>query len=139
MIGEGPSVVCAFQLVLRSVPADLFPSNEQRAGNASWAEPLQAAKLVAKVPPQYPEQARQEHLEGTVRWRALIDKNGSLRRRYVIKGNCSLADSVLPAVSQWRYTPTMFNGEPVRNRYRNPSRFPFDPLDKKDRKLSPPA
>ncbi len=74
---------------------------------------VQAAKLIHKVQPEYPRVARDEHLQGTVRLRALIAKDGSLARLYVIKGYCSLADSSLKAVSQWRYAPTIFNGEPV--------------------------
>lgn len=74
---------------------------------------VQAAKLIHRVQPEYPPVARDEHLQGTVRLRALIAKDGSLARLYVIKGYCSLADSSLKAVSQWRYTPTIFNGEPV--------------------------
>lgn len=74
---------------------------------------VQAAKLIHRVQPDYPQVARGEHLQGTVRLRALIAKDGSLARLYVIKGYCSLADSSLRAVSQWRYAPTLFNGEPV--------------------------
>jgi TonB family protein len=79
-----------------------------RAGGA-----VQAAKLIQRVQPEYPRVARDERLQGTVRLRALIAKDGSLARLYVIKGYCSLADSALKAVSQWRYAPTLFNGEPV--------------------------
>jgi TonB family protein len=75
--------------------------------------PVQAAKLIPRVQPEYPSVARDEHLQGTVRLRALIAKDGSLTRLYVIKGYCSLADSSLKAVSQWRYAPTLLNGEPV--------------------------
>jgi len=74
---------------------------------------VQAAKLIHRVQPEYPHVARDEHLQGTVRLRALVAKDGSLARLYVIKGYCSLADSSLKAVSQWRYAPTLFNGEPV--------------------------
>jgi TonB family protein len=74
---------------------------------------VQAAKLVHRVQPDYPQIARNERLQGTVRLHALIAKDGSLARLYVVKGYCSLADSSLKAVSQWRYVPTVFNGEPV--------------------------
>lgn len=74
---------------------------------------VQAAKLLHRVQPHYPDLARREHLEGTVRLHALIAKDGSLSRLYVIKGYCSLAEASLNAVSQWRYAPTLFNGEPV--------------------------
>lgn len=75
--------------------------------------PVQAARLIRKVQPYYPETARSERLQGTVRLRALIAKDGSLAKLYVIKGYCSLAESALQAVREWRYEPTLFNGEPV--------------------------
>jgi len=74
---------------------------------------VQAAKLTHRVQPTYPDVAREEHLEGTVRLHALLGKDGSLRQVYVIKGYCSLADSAVRAVAQWRYVPTLFNGEPI--------------------------
>jgi outer membrane biosynthesis protein TonB len=43
----------------------------------------------------------------------LIGKDGSLRKLYVIKGYCSLSNSALKAVSEWRYAPTLINGSPV--------------------------
>ena len=74
---------------------------------------VQAAKLIHRIQPECPRVAREERLEGTVHLRALIAKDGSLARLYVIKGYCSLADSSLKAMSQWRYVPTLFSGEPV--------------------------
>ena len=44
---------------------------------------------------------------------ALINAEGAIAQLYVIKGYCSLAESSLAAVSQWRYSPTLFNGKPV--------------------------
>lgn len=75
--------------------------------------PVQAAKLVKRVQPHYPEVARREHLQGTVKLHALIGKDGSLRTVYVVKGYCSLAEASLEAVRQWRYSPTTLNGKPV--------------------------
>jgi protein TonB len=31
----------------------------------------------------------------------------------VLQGYCSLAKSSMDAVSKWRYTPTLFSGQPV--------------------------
>ena len=74
---------------------------------------VQAAKLIHKVQPVYPDLARHEHLQGTVTMHALINAEGAIAQLYVIKGYCSLAESSLAAVSQWRYSPTLFNGKPV--------------------------
>ena len=75
--------------------------------------PVQAAKIVRRVQPQYPEVARNERLQGTVRLHAIIDKDGSISRLVVLRGYCSLAKASMEAVRQWRYSPTLVNGEPV--------------------------
>jgi TonB family protein len=75
---------------------------------------VQAARLITKVAPQYPQTARAEHLQGTVKMHALIDKDGSLFQLYVVKGYCSLAQASIDAVKKWRYSPTLLEGQPVQ-------------------------
>lgn len=72
-----------------------------------------AARIINKVPPHYPEIARQEHLQGTVRLHAIIGKDGAISQLKVMKGYCSLAQASLDAVKNWRYTPTLLLGQPV--------------------------
>ena len=74
---------------------------------------VQASKTLKKVSPSYPDAARREGLEGTVRLHAIIGKDGGVQQVRVIRGYCSLSEVSLPAVKQWRYTPTLLNGEPV--------------------------
>lgn len=74
---------------------------------------VQAVKSLKKVAPAYPEIARREHLEGVVQFHAIIGKDGSVQQVRVVRGYCSLAEAALPAVRQWRYTPTLLNGDPV--------------------------
>jgi TonB family protein len=72
-----------------------------------------AAKIITRVQPHYPEVARNEHLQGTVRLHAIIGKDGNIKSLNVIKGACSLAEASVEAVQKWRYQPTLLNGEPV--------------------------
>jgi protein TonB len=74
---------------------------------------VQAARIVRRIQPEYPETARREHLQGTVRLHAIIGKDGSISQLVVLHGYCSLAKSSIQAVRQWRYTPTMLLGQPV--------------------------
>ena len=53
------------------------------------------------------------HLSGTVRLRAVIAADGSIRHVDVISGNPLLAQSAVAAVYEWRYRPTRLNGEAV--------------------------
>lgn len=74
---------------------------------------VQAARILRRVQPEYPEIARNEHLQGTVRLHAIIGKDGSVSNLVVLKGYCSLAKASVKAVSQWRYSPTLLLGQPV--------------------------
>jgi len=44
---------------------------------------------------------------------AVIGKDGSIQNLRVITGHPLLIKAAQDAVSQWRYKPTMLNGEPV--------------------------
>jgi hypothetical protein len=74
---------------------------------------IQAARLIKKVTPEYPGVARREYLQGTVKMHALIGKDGSLVKLYVLSGYCSLAEASIEAVRQWKYSPTSLLGSPV--------------------------
>ncbi|MGH9674881.1 MAG: TonB family protein, partial [Bryobacteraceae bacterium] len=76
---------------------------------------LQATRLLNRVPPTYPDYARDNGIEGTVLMRAVISKDGSLLNLGVINTqvDATLARAAMDAVSQWRYQPTLLNGQPV--------------------------
>ena len=88
--------------------ADDRPATRIRMGGN-----VTAARILSRVPPHYPEVARREHLQGTVKLHALIGKDGEIKHLNVITGYCSLAEASLEAVREWRYTPTLINGQPV--------------------------
>lgn len=74
---------------------------------------VQAAKLVNRVQPMYPPLARQTRISGTVKLHAIIGKDGIVQQLQVQSGHPLLVQSALDAVKQWRYQPTLLNGEPV--------------------------
>ena len=74
---------------------------------------VQAALLVNKVQPVYPPLARQTRIAGTVRLHAIISKSGSVESLEVISGHPLLVRAAMDAVQQWKYKPTLLNGEPV--------------------------
>src|SRR5271156_5696693 len=76
-------------------------------------EGVMAAALIYKVQPVYPSIARMTHVSGTVRLRAIIGTDGRIRELEVINGNAFLQASAVAAVRQWRYRPTLLNGEAV--------------------------
>ena len=74
---------------------------------------VQNAKLINRVQPQYPALARQTRISGTVRLHAIIGKDGSVQSLTLESGHPLLVQNALDAVRQWRYQPTLLNGEPV--------------------------
>jgi periplasmic protein TonB len=73
----------------------------------------QAAMLIHQVRPKYPPLARTTRTEGVVLLDAVIDKEGRIQSLRVISGHPLLTQAALDAVKQWRYRPTLLNGEPV--------------------------
>ena len=71
------------------------------------------ARLLRQVRPQYPPLARQARIQGTVKLSAVISKDGSIQKLEVMSGHPLLVPSALAAVKQWRYRPTLLNGEAV--------------------------
>ena len=71
------------------------------------------ASLINRVQPVYPPLARQTRVSGTVRLHAIISKEGVVTQLEVLSGHPLLVQSALDAVRQWRYRPTLLNGEPV--------------------------
>ncbi len=74
---------------------------------------VQAAALVNKVEPQYPPIAKTAHVSGTVVLHAIIAKDGSVEKLQFVSGPALLMASAMSAVKEWRYRPTMLNGQPV--------------------------
>ena len=74
---------------------------------------VQAAKMVRQVPPTYPAIAKTAHTSGTVVLHAIIGKDGTIQDLQYISGPPLLMHAAMDAVRQWRYQPTLLNGEPV--------------------------
>ena len=74
---------------------------------------VQESKLIYKVNPIYPELARRIHLSGTVVLEAVIDEEGNVSEVKILSGHPFLTEAAVQAVKQWKYSPTVLNGEPV--------------------------
>ena len=74
---------------------------------------LNPAMLVYRVEPAYPTLARQTRRGGRVELRAIIAADGTIQSLQVVSGDPLFIQSALQAVQQWRYKPTILNGQPV--------------------------
>jgi TonB family protein len=76
---------------------------------------VEASKIITKVQPVYPEVAKSIGAQGTVNLHAVIGTNGVPLSLQVMNTdvNPDLARASIEAVSKWRYSPTLLNGQPV--------------------------
>ena len=74
---------------------------------------VQSARLVKQPKPVYPPLARQARIQGTVRFNAIIGKDGTIANLTLVSGHPLLVPAAHAAVKQWVYQPTLLNGEPV--------------------------
>jgi periplasmic protein TonB len=74
---------------------------------------VQSAKLVFGPRPAYPPLARDTRTQGVVKIQAVIGRDGSIRNLQVLSGPPLLIGAAMAAVQQWRYQPTLLNGQAV--------------------------
>jgi TonB family protein len=75
---------------------------------------LAANNLIRKVQPVYPAGAKEARIQGTVELEAAVSKDGvPVELQVVSSPSDDLSNSALEAVRQWRYRPTLLNGNPV--------------------------
>lgn len=116
-MAAGPSLTAASL----AVAADVAPAPDTRTLEAPKTPEkprpvggdVQAAKIIRKVIPVYPELAKRARVSGTVRLVGVIGKDGAVEQLQVISGNPLLVGSAVEAVRQWIYRPTMLDGAAV--------------------------
>jgi periplasmic protein TonB len=74
---------------------------------------VEPGNLVRRVEPRYPELARLARREGDVVLRIVVGTDGAVRSLEVLSGDILFVRAAMEAVRQWRYRPTLLNGEPV--------------------------
>jgi TonB family protein len=89
-----------------AVPAESSQGTQQ-------GKNLQVGQLVNLVDPVYPPDAEQKHIEGTVKLHATIGVDGSIKDLQPLSGPEPLLPAALTAVREWRYNPTILNGQPI--------------------------
>jgi len=99
--------------VTRREPPPPQPTEPARPRTVRVTGKVQEARLIRRIQPIYPPLAVQIRREGRVELRAIIATDGRVQSLEVISGEPLLIPSALNAVREWRYQPTLLNGEPV--------------------------
>jgi len=90
-------------------PSRLGPApTKVRVGGA-----VQSANLISYVAPVYPPLAKEARLQGDVVLEVEIAREGDVTNLKVVSGHALLLDAALAAARQWKYKPTLLNGQPV--------------------------
>ena len=89
------------------------PSEEElpKFGEYVYVEELPEA--ITKVPPSYPDLAREAGVDGTVLVQALVGKDGKVKDTKVVKSIAMLDAAAEAAVKQWVFKPALSNNKPV--------------------------
>jgi len=95
------------------VPAPPPPTPVAHKGPYRVGGRVQAPRLIEQVQPVYPPLARQARIQGDVVIDSVIDTQGHVTQMKVVSGSPLLVQAAMQALEQWRYQPTLLNGEPV--------------------------
>jgi TonB family protein len=118
---NGSGVVTAGGLVVYENGKVIFrtPTQSiQTSAKDSTAQPVMVPSKVAdeylieRVEPEYPEAAREQHIQGPVVLVALVGKDGVVEKLTTINGDSQLVTAAADAVRQWRFKPFFRNGSP---------------------------
>jgi TonB family protein len=93
------------------------------ASDAKGAGEGQEPKILKKVDPVYPEEARKQGLDGDVIIEATVDEAGKVKEAKVLRGVDGLNQAALDAVKQWAYEPMMIDGKPKAVKFTVTIRF----------------
>jgi TonB family protein len=96
----------------------------------SIGKEVKPPKLIKKVEPTYPEEAKEAELEGAVVVEATTDEKGNVKEIKIVKGEHDILNkAAVEAVKQWKYEPMLIDGVPHGIQFTVTCRFSLD--DKK--------
>jgi hypothetical protein len=109
--------ISASSSVAISSQTTVIVPREAGAGAAQEPKRLQPGGLVFRVDPQYPKKIGRGEVE-IVRLLATVGENGQVLNVQRITGTAPFASVAISAVREWRYSPTLFDGRPVKTEER---------------------
>ena len=112
-VGPGSQSIGYFYFVDGRFRLHSFPRQEVKILSTVKPGPVVPGKLIDRVPPIYPEAARQLRIQGMVALNVIVHKDGTVTVQNVGAGHPLLAPAAVTAVQQWKYAPTTVSGEPV--------------------------
>jgi TonB family protein len=120
-VGESRTLDVHLKVGTLSDSVEVQATGHGQSGSAAPAKrvklggDVEASKIITKVQPIYPEAAKAAGVQGTVNLHAIIGMDGVPLSLQVVNTdvNPDLARASIEAVSKWRYSPTLLNGQPI--------------------------
>ncbi len=100
-----------------AVPHTGVESGMRRASSVEKEGPMQLPpavaqdRLIYRVEPEYPLEAREHQIQGPVVLEVHINRDGTVQELKLMNGNSALGRSAMDAVKQWRFKPHAVNGQ----------------------------
>jgi TonB family protein len=102
---------------LVSVSTDPYPSiripADVSSQKATRGSSLQIGRATSRVEPVYPEEAKRQGVEGTVKLHVVVGRDGTVQSAEPISGPTLLAKAATSAIREWHYAQTLLAGQPV--------------------------
>jgi TonB family protein len=108
---------------LSSTPAATSPAQDQPTASEIPPAPrrialriggnIKESMITYKVDPELPEFAKRARISGFVQLMVTVDEQGAVSDINVMSGHPMLNQAAIDAVKQWKFTPTLLNGQPV--------------------------
>ena len=111
----GVNVNSNLSMPFANAPAPVAPAAPAVRKPTASGGKVAPAQLLYRREPEYPTAARQMGAHGQVVVDATIGTDGRVVAVKVISGHPLLVQSAKAAVMQWRYRPTLLDGQPVEN------------------------
>jgi TonB family protein len=122
---DGPAAPYLFLVVEPPGKRPLTVSDETR---------VSPPRRISGPVPEYPEDARKEHVEGTVVIQAVIAEDGTISQTRVLHSLTPSLDRVSEeSIRQWTFEPATLDGEPVSVFYNLTINFRLDRDEKVDK------
>lgn len=106
-------VCCAVLLAAQDSAPPKQDTSKPRTPRVRVSQQVAEAFVLKKVPPQYPDDAHDQRIQGTVLLRTDIGADGNVENVALISGHPLLAPAAIEAVKQWKYKPYLLNGQPA--------------------------
>jgi TonB family protein len=90
---------------------------------------LKPPKLIKKVEPVYPDEARKNGVQGVVILEAKIGERGQVIDAMILRSVPQLDQAAIDALKQWVYEPMTLNGKPIKTLITVTVRFKLDEKD----------